>query len=129
MFARRFQDLNIWKESFDLTLTIYRKTQIFPSAETCGLVAQIRRSSSSVPANIAEGFDRQSDTEFARFLYIARGSLAETVHHLMLSEALKYISPNEHIELLNRYNGLSAAINIFLSRLAVYTKQSRHRST
>jgi four helix bundle protein len=71
-----FRDLKVWQKSHELTLLIYRSTKNFPKEELYGLTSQIRRSSSSIPTNIAEGCGRQTNAEFSRFLQIAFGSAA-----------------------------------------------------
>jgi four helix bundle protein len=66
-----FKNLKVWQKSHELTLEIYKVTASFPKEELFGLTSQIRRASSSISANIAEGCGRQSDADFARFLQIA----------------------------------------------------------
>ncbi len=85
-------NLEVWKLSHQLTIEVYKITQVFPKAEQFGLISQVRRSASSVPTNIIEGQARQYKKEFIQFLYIAKGSLEETNYHLFLSKDLGYIS-------------------------------------
>ena len=85
------RDLIAWKKAIDLTVDVYRVTKAFPSDERFGLTSQIRRASSSVPANIAEGQGRRSKREFVQFLCHARGSLLELDSHLELALRLEYI--------------------------------------
>jgi four helix bundle protein len=61
-----------------------------------GLTSQLRRSATSIGANIAEGCGRRSDGEFARFLQIARGSASETEYHLLLAKDLKFMSEKDY---------------------------------
>jgi four helix bundle protein len=75
-------------------LQVYRLTKSFPPEERYGLTSQIRRATLSVPTNIAEGSKRQTNTEYARFLNIAEGSLAETEYLLMVSRDLGYLTAN-----------------------------------
>ena len=84
--------LEVWKKSHDLTLAIYLLTKQFPKEEMFGLTSQIRRSVSSIPTNIVEGQARQYAKEFKQFLYIAKGSLAETHYHLYLAKSLSYLN-------------------------------------
>lgn len=87
-----FKDLKVWVTAHELTLQIYRVTGTFPKEELFGLVSQMRRSASSIAANITEGTGRRSDGEFARFLHIARGSASEVEYHLLLAHDLGLIS-------------------------------------
>jgi four helix bundle protein len=91
-FVQRFTDLKVWQRSHSLVLRVYRLTKSFPPEERFGLTSQIRRSTLSVPTNIAEGSKRLTNTEYARFLNIAEGSLAETEYLLMVSRDLGYLS-------------------------------------
>jgi len=87
-----FEDLEIWKEAHKLTVKIYETTRNFPKDELYGLISQLRRSASSVAANIAEGHSRDTTKEFIKFLYNARASAAETEYHLILSRDLGYLN-------------------------------------
>lgn len=88
---QRFTDLKVWQKSHALTLDIYRLTDGFPGEERFGLVSQLRRAASSIPTNIAEGSKRRGNLDYARFLNMAEGSLAETEYLLMLSRDLGYL--------------------------------------
>ncbi|GAA0532887.1 four helix bundle protein [Chitinophaga japonensis] len=70
----RFEDLVVWKESFELAVSIY---QSLANCKDFGLKDQLCRSAVSVPSNIAEGFERNSNKEFIRFLKISKGSAGE----------------------------------------------------
>ena|ERR1700694_1036038 len=87
-----FRDLKVWEKAHALVLECYLATAAFPRQEMFGLVSQIRRSGSSVPANIAEGCGRRGNGEFHRFLQIAMGSASELEYHLLLSKDLKFIA-------------------------------------
>lgn len=91
-----FKKLKVWEVSHLLTLDVYRVTQSFPKQETYGLTSQIRRASSSVPANIAEGCGRASSADFARFLQIAMGSSSELEYHLILARDLNFLSLDDY---------------------------------
>lgn len=69
-----FEDLEVWKRSFRLSVTLYQQTK---ELRDFGFRDQLTRSGLSVPSNIAEGFERDSDAEIARFLTIAKGSAGE----------------------------------------------------
>jgi len=89
---RNYEDLQVWQKAHILTLAIYKSTQCFPSEERFGLTSQIRRSCSSIGANLAEGCGRRSDAEMARFVQIAMGSGAELSYHLQLARDLDLLS-------------------------------------
>jgi four helix bundle protein len=115
--VKSFTDLKIWQEAHNLTLEIYCLTNKFPKQETYGLRAQLRRSAASIPANIAEGMGRNTTKELIQFIYNARGSLQETIYHLILAKDLAYINKDEFNKLNDRYNGLGKGLNVFLSKL------------
>jgi four helix bundle protein len=80
-----YRDLRVWKEAMDLAVQCYEATKAFPREEMFGFVTQIRRAASSVPANIAEGYGRESTGSYAHFLRTAQGSLKELETHLLLA--------------------------------------------
>ena len=88
---KNFRQLKVWEKSHLLALAVYRATKEFPREELYGLTSQIRRSSMSVPTNIAEGCGRNADAEFARFLQIAMGSASETEYQLILACDLEFL--------------------------------------
>ena len=88
---QRFTDLKVWQRSHALVLEIYRVTAAFPEDERFGIVSQLRRAAVSVPCNIAEGTKRKRAPDYARFLNIAEGSLAEAEYLIILSTDLGYI--------------------------------------
>jgi four helix bundle protein len=94
-----FRQLKIWRKSHDLTLAVYRATQVFPAAETYGLTSQMRRAAAAIPTNVAEGTGRGSDPDFARFLHIAMGSASELQYLLLLARELSYIGGDVHASL------------------------------
>jgi four helix bundle protein len=73
-----FKKLLVWQKARELTLRLYGLTAIFPRDETYGLTGQVRRASSSIPANIAEGCGREGNIELTRFLFIAMGSASDS---------------------------------------------------
>ena len=83
------RDLKVWRKAHELTQAIYQVASGFPRAETYGLTSQLRRSSASIPANIAEGCARMGDAEFARFCFIAMGSASELEYHILLVKDLR----------------------------------------
>ncbi|MFU8847960.1 MAG: four helix bundle protein [Opitutales bacterium] len=88
-----FKDLIAWQEAMNLVELVYRETKTFPKEELFGLTSQTRRSAVSIPANIAEGYGRESRKEYLQFLAIARGSLTELETHLLIATRVNYLAP------------------------------------
>ena len=84
-----FRNLKVWEKAHVLTLDVYKSSKSFPRDEQYGLTSQMRRSSASIGANIAEGCCRKGDTELGRFLQIAMGSASELEYHLLLARDLE----------------------------------------
>ncbi|MFZ0537759.1 MAG: four helix bundle protein [Candidatus Sulfotelmatobacter sp.] len=95
---RNYKDLRVWEEAHRLTLAICTVTQGFPKDERFGLTSQVRRSSASIAANLAEGSGRRSDGEMARFIQIAMGSGAELSYHLLLARDLGFLKNEEYAD-------------------------------
>ncbi|MBZ0167042.1 MAG: four helix bundle protein [Candidatus Omnitrophica bacterium] len=104
MLIANYRDLTVWQKAHALVLDIYRHTSKFPNEETFGLTTQVRRSSVSICANLAEGY-RKKTLDYARYIQMAQASLQETTYHILLSKDLGYIS-NE------TYEGLSERTEI-----------------
>jgi four helix bundle protein len=102
----KYEDLKVWRKAMDLVELTYLLASELPSDEKYGLVTQIKRSSVSIPSNIAEGAGRNSKKEFARFLSMANGSTAELETQLLLLKRLNFIDENRIVPLLNLCNEL-----------------------
>ena len=90
---KKIEDINVWKESIDLVLYIYKlinQSKIFQ--KDYGLKDQVQKSAVSIPSNISEGFERETNAEFIRFLYIAKGSCGELRTQLLIVYKLGYIN-------------------------------------
>lgn len=87
-----YRELRVWQQGMDLAVACYEQTKSYPRDEMFGMTSQIRRAASSIPANIAEGWGRQSTGDYVRFLRIAQGSLKETETHLILSNRVGLLS-------------------------------------
>lgn len=77
MKITNFKDLEVWKLGKEIVMDVYTVTATFPQAEIYGLVSQLRRAAISIPSNIAEGFNREHNKDYRRFLFVALGSSAE----------------------------------------------------
>ena len=107
----KFEDLNVWNDAMQLALEIYKTLN---NCNDFGFRDQIRRAAISVPSNIAEGFDRQTNKEFVQFLYIAKGSVAEVRTQLFLAEKLNYIDKSNAEKLLEKTRKVSAMLYKFI---------------
>jgi four helix bundle protein len=93
--SKSFKNLKIWQKGIEIVKDIYSLTNKFPNKELYGLTSQMRRSSISIPSNIAEGFKRSYKKEFKQFLHITLGSLAELETQLIIAKELGYIKDSE----------------------------------
>jgi len=94
---RDYKKYNVWIIGHEVTMDIYNLTQSFPADEKFGITNQMRRASSSIPANIAEGCGRESDAEFRHFLIISQGSASELEYFTILAKDLKYIKNDDFL--------------------------------
>jgi len=115
--VRSYRDLIVWQQSVDLVTEIYRLTQKFPKYETYGLSDQMRRSSVSIPSNIAEGQARQHTGEFRQFLHVALGSAAELDTQIIIAQRLNYISAEEAAQFEAQIVAIKKMLNKLISRL------------
>ncbi len=111
---RSFKNLILWQKAHTLVIEIYKITSSLPKSEQFGIINQIQRSSTSVPANIAEGYGRISTKEKIRFLYIANGSLEETRYFLILIQDLKFLQTEKAQENLTE---VSKILNSYIKKL------------
>lgn len=93
---KTYKDLMVWQKSHNLTLLIYKITEDYPKSELFALTSQTRRAAVSVPANIVEGFRRQSLRDSINFYNTADASLEELKYHLLLAKDLNYISIDKY---------------------------------
>jgi four helix bundle protein len=112
-----FEKLIVWQEARVLVKSIYTITHTFPKEEIFGLTSQIKRASSSIPMNIAEGCGRNSDKDFCRFLYIAFGSANELEYQLLLSIDLKFIELENGQKLLFQIEEVKKMLNGLITKL------------
>jgi four helix bundle protein len=117
MKITNFEDLDVWKRSRELVNEIYSLTKKQRFSKDFGLVDQIRRAAVSVMSNIAEGFERGSNTEFIRFLYIAKASCGETRSHLFIAFDQGYLTNDELQKAKSFAKSVSAMIGGFIAYL------------
>ena len=99
--GKGFENLKAWQLARKLMIGCHKVADALPVKERYDLVSQIRRSSKSVMVNIAEGYGRYHCLDSLRFYYIARGSLAETISHIITAHDLAYIDDAHRQELYN----------------------------
>jgi four helix bundle protein len=92
---RDYKKYTVWQDGHLLTMITYKLTKQFPKEELFGITSQLRRATSSIPTNIAEGCGRESDADFRRFLIMAHGSATEVEYLFFLSVELDYVSKTE----------------------------------
>jgi len=111
MVVRSYKDLDVWKKSMDLVVDCYALTKRFPKSEVYGLCSQLQRAAVSIPANIAEGRQRQHSKEFSQHLAIANGSLAELETHVQIASRLDYIKEDQLKDILNKTTEIGKMLN------------------
>ena len=122
MSVKSLETLNTWVKAKDFALRVYRETlPLLPSEEKWSMAQQIRRSANSIPPNIAEGYGRFHYQDNIRFCYIARGSLEETLSHLVMCVELDYIPKSLFDSLTDDGEKLTQLINGYIG----YLKRSK----
>jgi four helix bundle protein len=122
MVLRPYEQLIVWQKSHKLCLRIYDLTKKFPKEEQYGLVSQMRRSSYSVPTNIAEGNARRFTKDKARFFEIGLASLEELHYQCRLSLDLHYITQSEFEEVVEMIRSVSYLLTKLRMQF-IYKKQ------
>jgi four helix bundle protein len=115
--VKNYRNLAVWAKAHQLILNVYKMTATFPKDELFGLTSQIRRSCSSIPANIAEGYGRGSDGELLRFLNIAGGSASELDYHLLLAHDIGLIDAQAYAQLELATNEVMRMLNGLIQKL------------
>lgn len=110
---KSYRDLIVWQKSVDLVTLVYKLLDKFPDDEKFGLTSQIKRSSVSIPSNIAEVYGRNYTKDYIRFLNISRGSLFEMQTQMQIAINLGFIKNDD----LNEINDLSLQIEKMLNSL------------
>lgn len=118
--VERFEELEVWQEARTLASEVYRATERGGFGRDFGMRDQIRRAAVSVMSNIAEGFERRSDRDFARFLRFAQGSAGEMRSVLYVAHDVGHLDEQSFEELKQRSEQVSRRI----ARLAAYLRKS-----
>jgi four helix bundle protein len=112
---RGFEDLKAWQLARQLMIECHKTAEALPVWERYDLTSQARRSSKSVMANIAEGYGRYHYLDSLRFYYIARGSLNETINHVITAHDLSYVDDQRYRELYGLGREAERALNGFIA--------------
>ena len=125
MKITRFEDLSIWKLSLKVTRLIYDLISQNKFVRDFGLKSQIQRAIVSVSSNIVEGFEKNNNNEFIRYLKIAKGSIGEVRNQLYISRDINYINDKEFNYLNDLLLDLSNQIGKFISYLIMKRKNKQ----
>lgn len=120
-----FTDLVVWRKSHQLMLDTYEFLKLLPREEEYNRKSQLRRSVSSVPANIAEGFGRFHFQENIQFCRQARGSLSETKNHIMAARDLKQAPPERCLILLKQCDEVGRLLNAYIVSTRKWQKKQK----
>lgn len=114
---KSFRDLDVWNLGMKIVVEVYTITKKYPKEEMYGLVNQMRKASVSVPSNVAEGFNRLSNKEYAHFLFISLGSCGELETQVEASYLLDYINETIKKELLDKLDHESRMLRNLIKKL------------
>lgn len=118
MKIQKFEDIIAWQKAQDLAVIIYKS---FEKSKDFGFKDQIQRASVSISNNIAEGFDRMSDKEFVRFLYIVQASCSEVKSMLYLATRLNYLDEEKTKQFVENTNEIGRIIRGLIKSLTTKT--------
>ena len=117
-----FKKLLVWKKAHELTLRVYSATEMFPTEESYGLRSQMRRASSSIGINIAEGCGRTGQIELRRYLRMSLGSASELEYELLLARDLRFLPTDEHERLSSQVVEIKRMTAALIRRLKTTTE-------
>ncbi|NGN40329.1 four helix bundle protein [Mesorhizobium sp. CGMCC 1.15528] len=113
-----YRDLVVWQQAMELAVSIYEVTKAWPKDELYGLTSQIRRAATSVPANIAEGYGRESRASYQQFLRIAQGSLKELETHLLIAQRVGITSRPAIEPLMTLSESIGKLLRLLIRKLS-----------
>ena len=125
MVARTLDELVVYRKSLAACAAISALLEGTQVRRDLKLRSQLAASSGSVPANIAEGFGQQSDRQFAKYLFIARGSAHEVRAHLSVAQTRKYLQPADVIELAGKYEEIARMLTGLIRYLLASDRKQR----
>jgi four helix bundle protein len=115
--VKTYRDLVVWQKSMSLVAEIYRLPKSFPKDETYGLTSQMRRCAVSIPSNMAEGYGRNSTSEYVRFLYIATSSLYELQTQMEIALNLRYSNKSDFDKLYESSREIERMLSSLIKKL------------
>ncbi|CCV11802.1 four helix bundle protein [Mesorhizobium sp. STM 4661] len=113
-----YRDLIVWQQAMDLAVSIYKATKAWPKEELYGTTTQVRRAATSVPANIAEGYGRESRASYQQFLRIAQGSLKELETHLLVALHVGIVSAEAVEPLMTLSESVGKLLRLLIRKLS-----------
>jgi four helix bundle protein len=115
---KSYRDLEVWRSGMDFAAECYRLSKLMPKAEEFRITSQLLRAAASVPANVAEGWMKASRKDYARFVSVARGSLAEAETFLLLSVRAGLLAEQETLSAMATSDKLGRQLNVLWNQLA-----------
>ena len=112
-----YQGLVVWQKAMDLTAVIYKLVKKLPKEELYSLSDQMRRAAVSIPSNIAEGRDKNTNKEFVQFLTMSRGSKAELETHLLICVKVGYLNETDILEAINLLTEVGKMLTSLIKKL------------
>ncbi|MES1157377.1 MAG: four helix bundle protein [Alphaproteobacteria bacterium] len=112
-----YRDLLVWKQAIDLAVDLYAATRAWPKDELYGLTSQVRRSATSVAANIAEGYGRENKGSYVQFLKVAQGSLKELETHLIIAERIGIVQTDAANRLLGQCESIGKLLRALMRKV------------
>jgi four helix bundle protein len=125
MIVRRVDDLNVYQKSLDACAAVSAMLKRHSRGNDFDLQTQLKSAAAAVPANIAEGFGQQSDRQFARYLFIARGSSYEIRTHLVVATSRNFLNEAERKELTRRYEEIAKMLTGLIKHLRRSDRRDR----
>lgn len=114
---KSFRDMDVWQDSFQLSIAVFDLTKGLPRSEDYALTSQIRRSSNSISANIAEAFGRRTSKDKIYFYTVSRGSAYESQNHLLYGDGVDYFDEKIVDDLVLKYDDLIHQLNKITNKL------------
>lgn len=123
VYIKSYKELTVWQKSMDVVELVFEKTKSFPGSELYGLTSQMKRAAVSIPSNIAEGFGRNSQKEYAQYYSIAYGSALELETQVIIAKRIGYLNDQDFSELVPLLNEVLKMLN----RMVFVAKQNSTR--